>query len=263
MPSTSFARRLSRVAAVVLLAVSVAACVPLWPDFMGSAATPIATEMATPIPTPSPTPIPTLVPTPFTTLGAFKAAIARSDFQAQGTVSGEVKVNLFLGSTSGPITGTFRVKGSDSDVSIGFKILSTEARYDNIVVGGSSYSRTNGGAWSKGQASGSTLQGFVASALFFTDQGVESKFGKQLHNLKIANVSGLEPSDFGISIGSDAGNLTIGSLSFWAQDDGTPAGLSMSATLDQKILGTTFHETVTLDIAIDSLSGVTITAPVV
>jgi hypothetical protein len=50
-------------------------------------------------------------------------------------------------------------------------------------------------------------------------------------------------------------------MSFWAEADGTPAGLSIAATLDQKILGTPSHETVTLDIGIDTLSGVTITAP--
>jgi hypothetical protein len=37
--------------------------------------------------------------------------------------------------------------------------------------------------------------------------------------------------------------------------------VSIEASLDQKIFGTQSHETVTLDISIDSLSGVTITAP--
>ncbi len=53
----------------------------------------------------------------------------------------------------------------------------------------------------------------------------------------------------------------IESLSFWSADDGTPAGLSVAASLDQKLLGTPTHETVTLDIAIDTLSGVTIEPP--
>ena len=56
-------------------------------------------------------------------------------------------------------------------------------------------------------------------------------------------------------------NLTLESLSFWASADGTPAGVSIQASFDQTILGTPTHETVTLDIRIDALSGVTITAP--
>jgi hypothetical protein len=71
----------------------------------------------------------------------------------------------------------------------------------------------------------------------------------------------VDPSAFGISAGADQQNLTLKSLSFWVEDDGTPAGVSLQASLDQRISFTMAHETVTLDIVIDSLSGVTITAP--
>jgi hypothetical protein len=90
---------------------------------------------------------------------------------------------------------------------------------------------------------------------------VEAKFGRQLHNLSVADVAGVDLSAFGITAGPGQENLTVSSLSFWAEDDGTPAGLSIGASLDQKIFGTPTHETVTLDISIDTLSGVSITAP--
>ncbi len=195
------------------------------------------------------------------TVDSFKAQIASSDFQAQGSVAGSVKVTLIFGSTSGPITGTFKVKGGDSDVSITFKILDTTATYDNIVVGDWAYSGTNGGGWAKAPASGKTLQGFVGGGIVLTDEGVEAKFGRQLHHLTVANMAGVDPSAFGITAGPDQENLTLDSVSFWAADDGTPAGLSIQASLDQKIFVTTSHETVTLDISIDTWSGVTITAP--
>jgi hypothetical protein len=195
------------------------------------------------------------------TVDSFKAKITSSDFQAQGSVAGSVKVSLIVGSTSGPVTGTFKVKGGDSDVSITFKILGTTATYDNIVVGDWAYSQTNGGGWAKAPASGKTLQGFVGSGIVFTDEGVEAKFGRQLHHLTVANMAGVDPSAFGITAGPGQENLTLNSLSFWAADDGTPAGLSIEASLDQKIFITSSHETVTLDISIDTLSGVTITAP--
>jgi hypothetical protein len=74
-------------------------------------------------------------------------------------------------------------------------------------------------------------------------------------------MAGVDLSAFGISAGSGQENLSVSSLSFWAEGDGSPAGLTIQASLDQKILGTPTHETVTLDISIDTLWGVTITAP--
>jgi hypothetical protein len=49
-------------------------------------------------------------------VGQFQGQIASSDFQALGSVVGSIKVALIIGSSSGAITGTFKVKGGDSDV---------------------------------------------------------------------------------------------------------------------------------------------------
>ena len=195
------------------------------------------------------------------TLAILKARIASSDFQAQGSVVGSIKVALIIGSRSGSITGTFKVKGGDSAVSITSDVLGIKTASDNIVVGDSAYSRTNGGNWTEAPASGKTLQGFVAGGIVLIDEGVEAKFGRQLHQLSVADMADVDLSAFGITAGPGQENLTVSSLSFWAEDDGAPAGLSIAASLDQKIFGTPSHETVTLDIGIDTLSGVTITAP--
>jgi hypothetical protein len=195
------------------------------------------------------------------TLDSFRARVTGSDFQAQGPVVGTIKAQVVFGSSSGTITGTFKVKGADSAVSITSKILGLTVTYDNIVVGGAAYSRPNGGAWSKAPASGKTLQSLMSSGLVLTDVGAETKFGKRLHHLVVANVAGMDLSAFGITAGPDQSNISVSSLSFWAEQDGSPAGVSIEASLDQKILGTASHETVTLDISIDTLSGVTITAP--
>jgi hypothetical protein len=195
------------------------------------------------------------------TLDSFDAKVASSNFQAQGPVVGSIAVNTILGSTSGSITGTFKVKGADSDVSIAWKVLGITNTNDSIVVGDRAYSRSNGGQWTEGPASGKTLQGFVGSGIVLIDEGAEAKFGKQLHRLTVADMAGVDLSAFGITAGAGQENLTVSSLSFWAEDDGTPAGLTIQASLDQKILGTTSHEKVTLDINVDTLSGVSITAP--
>jgi hypothetical protein len=187
--------------------------------------------------------------------------VARTDFQAQGSVTGSIAAATIIGTRSGSVTGTFAVDGGDSAVSITAQILGITSANDNTVVGGWSYSRSNGGSWNKSPASGKTLQSFVGGAVILTDQGGEPKFGKWLHRLAVADVSGVDLAAFGISAGSGQENLTLTGLSFWAQNDGTPAGLSIEVTFDQKVLGTATHETVNLDIAIDTLSGVTITAP--
>jgi hypothetical protein len=194
------------------------------------------------------------------TLDSFKARITSSDFQAQGPVVGSITVTTIFGPRSGPVTGTFKVKGGDSAYSISSKILGIAGSIDNIVVGDLAYSRTNGGNWTKAPASGKTLQSLVDGGIVLMDEGLEAKFGKQLHHLTVANMAGVDLSAFGIAAGPGQENLTA-SLSFWAEEDGTPAGLSIGASLDQKIFGTPSHETVTLDMSIDTLSGVTITAP--
>jgi hypothetical protein len=197
------------------------------------------------------------------TLDSLKARIARSDFQAQGSVVGSLKVALIIGSKSGAITGSFKVKGGDSDVSIVSKILGITGSNDNVVVGDRAYSRTNGGNWTEAPASGKTLQGFVASGIVLIDQGVEAKFGRLLHQISVTDMADVDLSAFGIAAGPGQTNLTVSGLSFWAEDDGTPAGLSIAASLDQKILGSSSRATVTLDIGIDTLSGVTISAPTI
>jgi hypothetical protein len=194
-------------------------------------------------------------------LDSFVARVTSPDFQAQGSISGTVNAAVTLGSTAGPITGTFKVKGGDSDVSITPRILGATITYDSIVVGGTAFSRSNGGAWNASPASGKTLPGVVRN-IVLVDEGAQDKFGKRLHHLTVANISGVDPSAFGINPGADQKNLTLESLSFWAEDDGTPAGVSLQASLDQKVPFATVHERVTLDIAIDGLSNVTITAPV-
>jgi hypothetical protein len=255
MPSFLWIRHLARGAAVVFVAGSVAACGGTGITLAGVLTSALASVEPTLAPTPTPT------PTPISTLDSFKTKVTSSDFQAQGSVVGSIAVTTIFGSTPGQVTGTFKVKGGDSADSISSKILGITATNDNIVVGDWAYSRTNGGEWTKTPASGKTLQGFVGSGIVLTDEGPEAKFGRQLHRLTVANMAGVDLSAFGIAAGPGQENLTVSSLSFWAEDDGTPAGLSIQASLDQKIFNTPSHETVTLDISIDTLSGVTITAP--
>ena len=263
MPSLLNIRSVARIAAGLTLAASVAGCILPWPPF--GASTETATTAPWPTaeawPMPSATPAATATRVPLSLVEAFEARIAASDFQAQGPVSGSIGVKLFFGSTSGSISGSFRVSGADSSFSITSNVLGMTDTNDNVVVGGRSYSRSNGGQWTEGPASGKTLQGFVNSGVLLVDWGVEYKSGRLLHRISVADLTGVGLDTFGIAVGSGLENVTVTALSFWALDDGTPAGMTIEASLDQKVFGTPTHETVTLDIAIDSLSGVWIAAP--
>ena len=131
------------------------------------------------------------------TLDGLRARLTRSDFQAQGPIAGSIQAKVLFGSSSGTVTGTFKIRGADSAVSITSKILGITITYDSIVVGGVSYSRSNGGGWSKAAASGRTIQSLMGSGIVLTDVGVQTKFGKQLHHLVVANVAGVDLSAFG------------------------------------------------------------------
>ena len=257
MPAFRHVRRLALGTAFVFLLVLAAACGGgTWPT--GARTSPSATAEASPTPSPTPTPTPT--PTPMSTLDSFRARIAARDFQAQGQVDGSITVKTILGSRSGPVTGIFKVKGPDSAYWISSKVMGITGTVEYVVVGDWAYSRTSGGSWTRTSAPGKTLASLVNSGILVTDQGVETKFGRQLHHLRVASTSGVDLTAFGVWTGPDQENLVV-ELSFWAETDGTPAGLSIGASFDQKILGTPSHETATLDIGIDTSSGVTITAP--
>jgi hypothetical protein len=240
---TEIARRAARASIVALVAAIVAGCIPGLPWGADNA---------------TPTPSPTASPTPLSTVDAFRAHVLAIDFQAEGPVSGDVKAKTIIGERSGSVSGTFKVKGGDSSYSITAKLLGINESADYVVIGDQAWSRANGGAWVQSKASGRSMPVLVAG-LILVDAGVETKFGRSLHHLTVSNPSDVDLSAFGIPPGS-RDNLTV-TLSFWAEADGTPAGLTVAASFDQKVLGTSTHETVTMDVQIQSLSGVSINAP--
>jgi hypothetical protein len=234
-------RRAARGAMIPFVLLLVAGCIPGFP-FGGPAATPI----------PAPT------PTPLWTVDAFRAQVTAIGFQARGPVSGSIEAQTILGTRAGTMSGSFAVNGGDSSYSVTAKLLGVTESADYVVVGARAWSRSNGGQWTQTQATGKTLPVLVAG-LILADTGIETHLGRQLHHLTVANPSDVDLSAFGIAPGS-RDNLTV-SLSFWTENDGTPAGMTIVAGFDQKILGTPSHENATIDLTIEALSGVTITPP--
>jgi hypothetical protein len=196
-------------------------------------------------------------------LDSFSAKITSADFQASGALTGSYKMTVSGTDFTATISGTDKIHGKDSDMSMKLDMAATSATpasstvNDSIDVGGFTYTRTDGGTWTKTAKTSTTTITSVIAQVGLADKGVESHFNQQLHRLESTKTV---PASlmFADTTGVTDANLT---LVFWAKDDGTPAGMEYAATYTQTSGDTSGQVTMTLDISFDSLSGVTIVAP--
>jgi hypothetical protein len=193
----------------------------------------------------------------------FASKITDSNFQASGTLTGSYSTTVSDATVNSTITGTDKIKGKDSAMSMTIAADATTPQAfststDTIDVDGNTYLRDNNGPWTKSadKADATTITG-VVNALGLTDKGAQSHFGQQLHRLDATK--SVPPSLF--FSGTTGITNPVVSLTFWAKDDGTPAGMTMTATYTQASSGSTDDVTMLLEISFDSLSGVSIDPP--
>jgi hypothetical protein len=186
----------------------------------------------------------------------FIAAATASDFQAAGSMSGTVSMSMGGQSFDGTYTGSFKIKGNDSSTSMTMTIAGGTSTSDQVSVGDSDYSRSDGGQWTKNPRSegGMSVPAMLAGGV--TDKGVEAHNGQQLHRLELNKAPSAK------DVFSDP-NMASGTFSvvFWAKDDGTPAGMTISGSWSQDVSGAQATATLAIDFTFESLSGVTIEAP--
>jgi hypothetical protein len=193
----------------------------------------------------------------------FTSKITASDFQASGPISGTLQMTLGGTIYDATISGTEKLKGKDSDQSMTTSLAATgttaasASTTDTITVGDSTYTRTDNGTWTKAARSDSDITTILA-AVAIADKGVETHNGQQLHRL-----DSTKPFDPKLLFSSSTSGLTDVNvtLTFWAQDDGTPAGMMIAGTYTQDVSGTPGAVTLSLDFNFTSLSGVTVEAP--
>jgi hypothetical protein len=193
----------------------------------------------------------------------FTSKIQADDFQASGPITGSFKMAAEGMTFDITLSGTMNIKGKDNAQTLTLDMAATDSTpasstiNDTIAVGDWSYSRSDGGDWSKEPRSTSDGISSALKGTTFTDKGVETHYGQQLHRLESSEP--LDPETFfgDTSKISDA-SLT---LTFWAKDDGTPAGMVVAGTFKQDQGGTVLDVTIVMDVAFESLSGVTIEAP--
>lgn len=193
----------------------------------------------------------------------FTSKITASDFQASGPISGTLSMTLGGGTYDATISGTEKLKGKDSDQSMTTSLAATgttpasASTTDIITVGDSTYTRSDNGAWTKAARSDSDIT-TILGAVAIADKGVETHNGQQLHRLD--STKAFDPKLIFSSSSSSLTDVKV-TLTFWAKDDGTPAGMMIAGTYTQDMNGTPAAVTMSLDFSFTSLSGVTVEAP--
>jgi len=196
-------------------------------------------------------------------IDSFTSKITAADFQASGALTGTYTMTVSGTAFNATITGTDKIHGKDSAMSMKLDVAATSATpasstlNDSVDVGGFSYTRTDGGAWTKSAKTSDTTITTVISQVGLADKGVESHFNQQLHRLESTKPVPVSLM-FSDTTGVTNPNLA---LTFWTKDDGTPAGMTMAATYTQVSSDSSGDVTMSLDVSFDSLSGVTIEAP--
>jgi len=133
---------------------------------------------------------------------------------------------------------------------------------DTVEFGGTKYESINGGTWTKTARSADEIASDKLTngpARLFFDRGVETKNGRQLHRLDIA-----DPLAFSKALIKGSPSTTDAQLTYtvWVDDDGVPAAIHMEGWIVGPINKVSTKSTYVADLRIIATSGVTISAPV-
>ncbi len=189
-------------------------------------------------------------------VSSYTSKVTASDFQVSGSIAGTVSVTIGGQKTDGTYSGAFKIKGNDGSSTMTMTLGGSKSTGDQVSLGGSDYSRTNNGKWTKAARASTGLSFPRLTAGGVTDKGVETHNGQRLHHLNL-----VKPPDSKSLFGDP--NMATGTytLVLWAKDDGTPAGMTVSGSWSQEATGAPAHATISLDYNFEALSGVTIEAP--
>jgi len=236
-------RRGRAIALLGVLTMVAAAC--------GGGATP------TPVPTPTPTPTASPTPTPVDVAAAFLAQV--TDTSGRMPVTG----TMMFGGTEAAITGLFESTGADDSAStMTIDVDGSTQTTESIRIGTKKWSREDGGVWVLDPEPADNAKGlatWLKSLTTLEDTGVETKDGRQLHHLAPPSAEALTPEALGLD---PAIKDAVIAVDLWAEDDGTPAVMSITVTWSQASGTTTVPVEMALDVDLSGLgAAATISAP--
>jgi len=221
--------RPASIAGALLIIVGVSAC-----GGAGTAASPAATPSSRPA-----SPTPSATPEPVDVAAAFVEKQAGSL-----TFFSELTGRIQVGDVEGDVSGHLRVVGRDVHnlTVMTFPGLPPQET-ETITVGGTTYARTAEGYWLVASGAcaggGAAAPDPVTAALADADDlevvGTEEVDGATLHRIESTSAPDIAPAAFGITDPSvtdfDA------EVAFLAEDDGTPAGVILTASWTQGTAG--------------------------
>ena len=210
----------------------------------------------------SPTPQPTASATPFDVVSAFVSKLA-SGLTADATVSGTIDV----GSVHGTLEGSYTF-GTDGNYAYELTTIVGESRSVSrgTVVNGTTYSRSENGPWlqeapaASGGAQTGGFQQVTAQIPSVRDMGIVTFGGSQVHSLQAPGGLTVPASALGIS-DPDVHDPRA-TVDFYAYDDGTPAGMTLTISWTQGSAGAAQDAKMVMDLVFNNPGGaISVQAP--
>lgn len=188
------------------------------------------------------------------------AFLAKPTFQFKATIDETASISGAGILTKVADNGRVTYRSGDATSSMTTTILGVSSTEDLVILGNFTYTRDNGGKWTKRTRVAADRGG---SAEMFSptqpliDKGLEMKSGIQLHRLEAADTI---PLGNALASGTRSGYRI--SLVFWTAEDGTLEDMEVVGTYQDIVSETPVTVTMDQNWTITATSGVTITAPI-
>jgi hypothetical protein len=212
---------------------------------------------------PTATVVPAPPPTPATALARFLSYAGQPDMQYAMTASGQWSYENSRTSWSVKWKGSMIASYNDCSESWTSTQGSKTSTQDAIIAGEFVYERTGKAPWTKDARSNNQTCEQVGLVRYsgLVDKGIETKAGKSVHRLEVA-----DPIQFGsyyekFSTRTTGQTLTQVTMSIWVKEDGLPVAIRLSGSHNQAINGTATHVTYVDDYTVTKTTGATIAPP--
>jgi hypothetical protein len=223
---------------------------------------PTATRVATASISPSAMSSPGASPTMSPIVKLYQAFVARPDLQMEATLSAIETGNVGGKAVEISITGKTSYKAGDDASYQTLRVNGIVTLSDSINIGAVSYSRVDGGAWTKSSrlASNIALDKLKFSpTLDLVDQGPEVKNGAELHRLAVRDTTAFSKAMLKTIAGATDAGYTY---TVWVKNDGTPVVFKLAGWMQAPINGTSTRLQYTEETVVTATSEVTIAAPI-
>ena len=190
-----------------------------------------------------------------------KAFLAKPTIQFAAKIDQTVTISGATVRVQQTTTGSVSYKSGDASSSLTTSILGVTKTQDQVMLAKTTYTRENGGKWTKRNRVPADTAGtpeMLTPAHAFYDSGIELKNGVQLHRIEAADTTAFGQA---LQAGGTGTHYKL-TLVFWVADDGTPAAIQVAGTYEDTVNEAPVTVTFDQQWTITATAGVTITAPI-